>query len=144
MANPSCVSCHSLIDPIGVGLEKFDAIGKRREKQLLEFIPEGARERRGEKSKTMELPLETASSVAGIPDSDFSSPKELGKVLSASPVCQECVVKQLFRYALGRQETPDDTATIKQVSAAFRDSQFRFKELMIFLVKTPQFRLGGS
>ena len=92
----------------------------------------------------MELPLDTTSSVTGIPDSDFSSPKELGKVLSTSPACQECVVKQLFRYALGRQETPDDSTTIKQAWAAFRDSQFRFKELMIFLVKTPQFRLGGS
>jgi hypothetical protein len=144
MANPTCVSCHSLIDPIGVGLEKFDAIGKRREKQLLQFIPDAVLERRSEQRKTMELPLDTTSSVTGIPDSDFSSPKELGKVLSTSPACQECVVKQLFRYALGRQETPDDSTTIKQAWAAFRDSQFRFKELMIFLVKTPQFRLGGS
>ena len=41
--NPSCASCHSLIDPIGFGLEKFDAIGARREKFTLQFAS-----RRGE------------------------------------------------------------------------------------------------
>ena len=27
--NPSCATCHRLIDPIGFGLEKFDAVGAR-------------------------------------------------------------------------------------------------------------------
>ena len=31
VSNPSCASCHNLIDPIGFGLEKFDAVGRRRE-----------------------------------------------------------------------------------------------------------------
>ena len=38
--NPSCASCHNLIDPIGFGLEKFDAIGVRREKLKLLFYPD--------------------------------------------------------------------------------------------------------
>src|SRR6185503_2048882 len=30
--NPSCATCHNLIDPIGFGLERFDAIGSKRDK----------------------------------------------------------------------------------------------------------------
>ena len=37
--NPMCASCHNLIDPIGFGFEKFDAIGMRREKHKLLFYP---------------------------------------------------------------------------------------------------------
>ena len=35
--NPSCATCHKLIDPIGFGLERFDAVGARREKFALQF-----------------------------------------------------------------------------------------------------------
>ena len=43
--NPSCATCHKLIDPIGFGLERFDAIGAKREKFRLQF-PAGGRRRR--------------------------------------------------------------------------------------------------
>ncbi|MDQ6699286.1 MAG: DUF1592 domain-containing protein, partial [Acidobacteriota bacterium] len=36
-SNPSCAACHKLVDPIGFGLEKFDAVGARREKLSLTF-----------------------------------------------------------------------------------------------------------
>ena len=36
--NPSCATCHKLIDPIGFGLERFDAVGARREKFKLQFF----------------------------------------------------------------------------------------------------------
>src|SRR5258706_1756163 len=47
-SNKVCASCHSLMDPIGFGLEKFDAIGMRREQHKLLFYPEvhGAAARR--------------------------------------------------------------------------------------------------
>ena len=38
VTNPSCSTCHNLIDPIGFGFEKFDAIGARREKFKLLFF----------------------------------------------------------------------------------------------------------
>jgi hypothetical protein len=73
--------------------------------------------------------------VSGIPNSDFASPKELGKILAAAPQCQECVVRQLFRYAYGRKESGADRPIIQQGLEVFRASQFRFKELMMFLAK---------
>ncbi|HVW84627.1 MAG TPA: DUF1585 domain-containing protein, partial [Bryobacteraceae bacterium] len=73
----------------------------------------------------------TAGNVAGIPDSQFSSPAELGTVLAKSAQCQECVVKQYFRYTAGRLETPADRPLIRKVLEDFRNSQFRFKELIV-------------
>ncbi len=122
--NRSCAGCHDLIDPIGFGFEKFDAIGQRRESLKLSF---------GEAS-TVEIPLDTAGRVAGLPNSAFASPKELGAVLAGSPQCQECIVKQYFRYVSGRTETPADRPLIRGVFDEFRKSGFRFQDMMVAMM----------
>src|ERR687892_699715 len=55
--NKSCAGCHNLIDPIGFGFEKFDAIGGRRETLPLAFY--GDRKDRETPRKTVQLPLDT-------------------------------------------------------------------------------------
>ncbi|MEO7653500.1 MAG: DUF1592 domain-containing protein, partial [Bryobacteraceae bacterium] len=133
LSSPACASCHSLIDPIGFGFEKFDAIGGRRDQLRIRFVP--GRKEKNKETRTVDVPLDTSGSVAGIPDSGFSSPRELGRVLADSRQCQECVVKQLFRYGFGRPETPADRPVIDRAYSRFRDSQFRFKEIMLSLVR---------
>jgi hypothetical protein len=142
--NAMCASCHNLIDPIGFGFEKFDAIGMRREKHKLLFYPNltGVAARRA-KPKEIELELDTQGHVAGIPDSDFSSPRELGELLARTPQCQECVVKQLFRYMSGRLDTPADRPVLNQSLEAFRKSDYRFKELMVALIKSKELPESG-
>lgn len=128
-----CAGCHQFFDPIGFGFEKFDAIGGRREKLTLKFYPKHDDD--DEKVlKTILLDLDTHGSLSGVPGADFSSPKELGGILAARPECQECVVRQLFRYGWGRRELGTDGPVIQAALKRFRDSQFRFKELMISLV----------
>jgi hypothetical protein len=137
VSNPTCASCHSLIDPIGFGLEKYDGIGRRIEKARVT-----APQTHGDRDKkpfTVELPIDSSGSIAGIPDSAFSSPKELGRVLAGSAQCQECVVKQLFRYQSGRLETVADRELIRRALDDFRASSFRFKELIIALAKWSEF-----
>jgi hypothetical protein len=131
--NESCRSCHSLIDPIGFGFERFDAVGQKRETLKVTFFP--GHGEKAEKPTTVELPLDSTGQVAGIANSDFSSPRELGRVLEANPQCQECVVKQLFRYAAGRKETRDDRRILDRATQNFRDSGYHFQNLMVSLVK---------
>jgi hypothetical protein len=126
VSNQACANCHKLIDPIGFGLERFDAVGGYREKLKLRF-PE-TKERK--KAVTIELDLDTSGEVSGIQDSQFRSPKELGSVLAASRQCQECVVKQVFRFANGRPENAADRPVIQTAFTRFRDSGFRFTELL--------------
>jgi hypothetical protein len=142
--NKSCAGCHTLIDPIGNGFEKFDAIGQYREKLKLTFGQSFGEGRSKAKLSTVELDLDTKGQVAGIPNSAFASPKELGAVLAASPQCQECVVKQYFRYVAGRTETPADRPLIRAVLDDFRKSGFRFQEMMIAMMRVREFPGEGG
>jgi hypothetical protein len=137
VANKFCATCHNLIDPIGYGLEKFDAVGGRRDKYELLFSRgyHGDGGGRRQPPKKVELTVDTKGWVAGIANSNFSSPRELGALLAKTPQCQECMVKQYFRYTAGRMETPADHVLISRVLDDFRDSHFHLKELMISLVR---------
>ena len=144
VTNPSCATCHKLMDAVGFGLEKFDAVGARREQMVLEF-----RKKKDEDAdedgkhpipvRVIKLPLDTAAYVAGIPNSEFSSPEQLGAVLANSAVCQECIVKQYFRFLAGRSETAEDQVLIRFVVDQFRNSGFRFKVLVSSLVLSRAF-----
>ncbi|MDX1982686.1 MAG: DUF1592 domain-containing protein [Bryobacteraceae bacterium] len=142
LSNESCASCHSLIDPIGFGLEKFDAIGRYREKLHLTIFPN--RENRNDPPKDVDLDLDTSGSVVGLKDSAFSSPRELGKILAATPQCQQCVVKQLFRWMAGRHEKGADKVVIERSFADFERSGFQFQEMMIALAKWSTFPEAGK
>ena len=135
-----CASCHGLIDPIGWGFEKFDPIGARRETYRLTFAsgrrPEGGGRGR---MNVVDLPLNTNGNVLGLKDANFSSPRELGAILATNRQCQECVVKQFFRYTAGRTETPADGPIIARVLDDFRNSSFKFKELIVSLVLAREF-----
>jgi hypothetical protein len=63
----------------------------------------------------------------------------LGAVLAKSSQCQECVVKQYFRFQAGRSETAADRPLIRFVTDDFRNSGFRFKELILSLVLGREF-----
>lgn len=137
--NAACASCHRLMDPIGFGLENFDGIGRWRDQERIEAA---VAEDPKAPPKRIDLALDTTGEVAGLPNSAFSEPRQLGAALANSPVCQECIVRQLFRYAYGRMETPSDRETIRQLYGAFRDSGFHFQDLLIALVRAPQFLEG--
>lgn len=132
LSNDSCASCHTLIDPIGFGFEKFDAVGQRREKLKIVFEPE--RKDKGEK-ETVYLDFDTSGYVAGAPNSAFRSPRELGTILAGNQQCQQCVVKQLFRYYHGRMEKAGDAATLRRSFDDFKKSGFHFQELMVSLLR---------
>lgn len=118
--NAACSSCHKLMDPIGFGLENFDALGKWRDKEIV---------------FKSELPLETGGEIAGLPNSSFNGAVDLGRILSRSTVCQDCVVRQVFRYAHGRLETDADEAAIRELASKFRASGFKFRELVVAVAR---------
>jgi Protein of unknown function (DUF1592)/Protein of unknown function (DUF1588)/Protein of unknown function (DUF1595)/Protein of unknown function (DUF1585) len=140
--NPTCSSCHRLMDPIGFGFEHFDAIGKWREKELIP-VPgrRGGGAGGGGRGGPPPVPvdIDAQGEIAGLPNSSFSGARELGAILAESPVCQECIVRQMFRYSYGRLESSADEKTIDGLFARFKDSGFRFKSLLIALVESPEF-----
>ena len=140
--NPTCASCHRLMDPIGFGFEHFDAIGQYREQEMIP-VPRarGVGAGGGGRGGPPPIPLEidAQGEIAGLPNSNFSGAKQLGAILASSPVCQECVVRQMFRYSYGRLETASDEKTIDQLYDQFKASGFKFKSLLVALVQSPEF-----
>jgi hypothetical protein len=136
MESPMCAGCHRLMDPIGFGLENYDAVGRWRNAELLEFGNGRAT------TKKVELPIDSAGEIAGIANSTFSQPDQIGRILAGSRACQECVVKQAFRFAFGRLETRADRDAVRDAFTTFRESGFKFKELLVALVRSPQFLDG--
>jgi hypothetical protein len=140
----SCAGCHRLIDPIGLGFEQYNAIGAYQEKLALQFGGGRGNPSQGQGPKTIELEIDTSGYIQGVEDSEFSTPRELGRLLARSKTCQRAIVKQLFRYAMGRHETPEDQPVIDRLYERFRGSGFRFRELIVALVTSELFLQGGS
>ena len=83
--------------------------------------------------------LELRWEIAGLAGASFDDAKQLGRILAGSTICQDCVVRQVFRYAHGRPETDADEPAVARLAAAFRASGFRFKELLLGVVRSEEF-----
>lgn len=135
LTNPSCASCHKLIDPIGGGLEGFDNIGRARAKFALTVQRQrDAVTNKPDPPQSFELPLDTAGHIEGIPGSGFKDARELGNILANDPTCQRCVVKLVYRYAIGRHEDSRDLEQIESLYEVFRESGFKFRDLLLEVV----------
>jgi len=116
----------------------------RREKQKFVFFPAGTGvAARRAKPKEIEIDIDPKGSVAGLPDSQFASPRQLGEILARTPQCQECIVKQVFRYMAGRMDTPADRPLLRDAVEVFRKSDFRFRELMVYLASARTREMSG-
>jgi hypothetical protein len=120
--DPSCSGCHNLMDPIGFGLEQYDAIGAFRTKDSQGHT------------------LTAEGSVMGMEPADFRGPAELAQRLRASPDTSACVVKQVFRWASGRYEQKADACTLERLTASFRDSGHDLPALLVSLTSSDAFR----
>jgi hypothetical protein len=120
--NASCASCHKLMDPIGLGLENFDAIGAYRAQDNGENIDASG-----------ELDGVTFTGSAGLSDA-----------LAQHPSVPGCFSRVLFRYAWGRLETPGDEAFISELTQGFSASAFQMQKLVTSLVTAPSFAAVGD
>jgi hypothetical protein len=122
-ADPSCVGCHNLLDPIGVGFESYDAIGRFR-------------------STENGLPVDSRGELVGAGEASgsFAGAVELAARLSTSADVRACVRKQWFRFSLGRFEGADDACSLQQLQRDFEASDFDVKALLLSLVTSDAFR----
>ncbi len=141
LSNQVCASCHGLVDSIGFGFEHYDAIGKFREKENITIYPTADQMVKKTKLKPTEykLAIDASGMVRGIAESAFSSPRQLASILAKEEACQKCAAKQLFRFATGRLEEPEDRRVIDGVFDRFRASGFKFRELILGLATSEVF-----
>ena len=95
--------------------------------------------KQAEQGVPVQIPVDTTASIVGIPNSNFTTAAEAGRILAESPVCQRCVVKQYFRYAMNRPESAADQPAIDAIFDRFRRSGFKFQELILGVVTSGPF-----
>jgi hypothetical protein len=116
----TCKSCHGMMDPIGFGLENYDREGRFRATD--DNLPQCAIAGDGE--------LEIGK---------FNGPSELADLLIQSGRLEGCVTTQVYRFAMGRRETPRDAPLIESLALEFQSKNRNFSELMLDLVSDETF-----
>lgn len=127
-SEPGCAACHALLDPIGLGLARFDELGRAR-----------AADGGGH-------PIDVRGRVTGLAAPDFDGAAELGAKLAAAPALPACAVTQYFRFAAGYQEKPEDQCTLDRLRDAFVRGGQRLADVALALVQSDAFRTrtGGQ
>lgn len=119
----SCAACHTLMDPIGVVFEGFDAVGRARSVD--------------ESGKPVDL--KTELSLTRDADGPLSGPNELGAKLANSQEVRDCYVMQSFRFFYGRDYSAADQCSMAELLLAFRDKKQSLSELIVALAQTDNF-----
>ncbi len=117
----ACSGCHSLMDPIGLGFEHFDPVGRYRDTENGKPV-----------SGAGEL---LATDINGT----FDGAVELGAKLATSAAVSDCVTTEWFRYAFGRSETPEDACSVAQLKSAMKADNNRMQSLLLAFTKTDAF-----
>ena len=129
----SCGNCHRGIDPWGIPLENFNAIG------LLQTESTILRAVKGKAKVTRGAPVD-ASSI--LPDgTEIVGLDQLKAYLRENrrDLFARSVVRRLSTYALGRSLDLGDRKSIDELTTVFIESDFRLNQLIVALVKSDLF-----
>jgi hypothetical protein len=119
-ANPLCASCHNKMDPLGFGLENYDAVGRWR-------TQDGA------------FAIDATGKFPG--GKTFASPVELKALLrSRMPQFTRSLSERMLTYALGRGVEPYDRLVVKDLVARTAADGYRIQALVQAIVASVPFQ----
>ncbi len=117
---PGCRGCHVITDPIGLGLEHFDGLGRLR-------ATDGGAE------------IDPSGDLDGVP---FDGPIQLALAVREHPAFVPCLVERLYRYALGREPADGDEALLGALTERFVRGEHDVLGLMLDIAESPAFALA--
>lgn len=121
--NPTCASCHARMDPLGFGLENFDAIGRWR-------------------THDGESPIDSSGVLPN--GRSFSGPGELKQiVLQQRDAFTQGLAEKMLTYALGRGVERYDRPVIREIAARTADDNYRISKLITEIVRSLPFQNRG-
>jgi hypothetical protein len=119
-----CKMCHSLMEPVGFGLENYDMTGRFRDHE----------------PNRPDCPIDGAGALEGI--GSFSGPAELSDLIVETGEVDACIAEQLYRFAAGHFALDGrDLALVARVAELAADEDgLRFDRLLVELVAAEAFR----
>jgi hypothetical protein len=121
-ANPSCNACHAIIDPIGLAMENFNALGQWRDKDIDAGTPIDANGK-----------LADGSVVNGVNDLR-------NHMVAHAPQFMETFTENLMSYGLGRGLDYFDMPTVRAIVQNTAPDHYRFSAIVLGIVNSPAFR----
>jgi len=124
-ANPICASCHNRIDPLGFGLENFNAIGAWRDQE------------HGER-------IDASGKLLG--GQSFGDHRELRKILATDKADQftRSLVENMLTYGLGRGLEVEDVCVVDQICEVVKAGEYKFEVLVQAIVDCVAFQAQAA
>lgn len=120
--NPACSVCHEAIDGAGFPFENYDSLGAWRDQDN-------------------GYPVDSSGALVGTDvDGPVADGVELAQRLATSRTAHDCMVRQVWRYAMHRSEGLDDDAAIVELQDQFWASGGQLRPLLVDMVASPAFR----
>lgn len=120
-ANPVCASCHARMDPLGLSLENFDAIGRWR---------------------TTDAGHPIDASGVLLDGTKVDGPRELRQALVAQKTqFVGTVTEKLLTYALGRGLQYYDAPTVRAIDRTAASGDYRWSSIILGIVKSAPFQM---
>lgn len=117
----TCQACHDQMDPIGFGLENYDPAGQFR---------------------TQDSAKCTITGEGALPGlGTFKGADGLANTLVSSGRIEDCAVRQVFRFAMGRTESPDESTTLEKIVGGMRSKKGSFRDVILDVVGSDNFGL---
>ena len=104
---PTCASCHRIMDPLGLALENFDGAG-------------------GFRTHENGAPIDAGGSLDG---RELDGAIGLGQALHDHQGTTECLVDKLYRFAVGRDTILEERWLLKDLHQSFEASGYRLQDL---------------
>jgi hypothetical protein len=122
-SNPTCASCHAVMDPLGLALENFDATGMWRDRDRYAGV--------------------AIDSSGKLPDgTPINGPDDLRKSLLGRPEqFVQTFTEGLLTYATGRTLEPWDMPAVRRIVRGTASSDYRFSSIVQGVVRSEQFRM---
>ena len=123
-ANPVCASCHAMMDPLGLSLENFDAIGRWRAL--------------GESSAPIDA-------TGRLPDgTPFEGPAGLREALLRSDRFVATLTEKMLTYAIGRGLEHTDAPAVRAIQRDAAADDYRLSSIVSAVVRSAPFRMRRS
>ena len=124
---PVCMACHQFMDPIGLALENYDAVGLYRTTEHATINGE-----------TRDTPIDASGSIPGVTGT-ANGGVDLVKLLATSAEAQNCFASHWMEFAYGRQLDAADACNKQSLQTAFKNSGYNIKQMLLALTQTDGF-----
>ena len=124
-ASPACSVCHAPMDPLGLALENYDAVGKWRT------------------TGEADLPIDSSGNL---PDGTvFEGPAGLRRLLlERREQFIGTLTEKLLAYALGRAPEYYDRPTVRAITRSATSENYRWSSIIVGIVQSTPFRMRRS